>query len=340
MSIFKNGNKISSFQEVVKNIGFDINKYNSFEMMSDFDLLTQITGRNEFSYMVKILTDEEQMEFYQYALAEHYIENYEIAPHSDFDNESLIPFIIGRYKKSLDDILGHYMDCFSNPVIDVNSFKSLASIKRKDVYNGFVPNMLSYSDLAKPLSRFSLERLVFNSPGIGEGIGRPLMLTKDEIEQLDESDNEKLFNISNESISLIVPDEMRTPNNAEEFSHALHLSIDIAKNDNDILDSLAKLLPIWRKELKVSEPEKRRTWEYIRDRIISYRVIPLFDLLEFSKLYTKITKKRVSRKTIAFLTYPHGEQDQFGLAQTVLPFLDKIRKESSKFFVEYKINKE
>lgn len=340
MSIFKHGSKTLSFQEVVKNIGFDINKYNSFEMMSDFDLLTQITGRNEFSYMVKILTDEDRMEFYQYALTEHYIENDTCAPHSDFDNESLIPFIVGKYKNSLDDILERYIDCFSSPVVDVNGFKSLASIKRKDVYSGFVPNMMSFSDIAKPLSRFSLERLVFNNPEIGEGIGRPLMLTNDEIEQLDENDNEKLFNISNESISLIVPDEMRMPNNAEEFSHTLHLSIDIAKNDNDILDGLAKLLPIWRKELKISEPEKKRTWGYIRDRIISYRIIPLIDLLEFSKLYTKITKKRVSRKTIAFLTYPHGEQDQFGLAQTVFPFLDKIRKESSKFFVEYKINKE
>lgn len=50
---------------------------------------------------------------------------------------------------------------------------------------------------------------------------------------------------------------MRMPNNADDFWHALHLSIDIAKNDNDILDSLAKLLPIWRKELKISEPEKK-----------------------------------------------------------------------------------
>ncbi|MDV0603663.1 DUF6387 family protein [Raoultella ornithinolytica] len=340
MSIFSDGSKVLSFQEVVERIGFDINKYDSFEMMSDFDLLTQISGRNELSYMVKILTDEDLMGFYEYALAEHYIENYSCTPQSDCDIERLIPVIVGKYKRSLDDVLGHYADCFSSPVIDVDGVKFLASIQRKDVYNGFVPNMMSFSDIVKPISRFSLEGLVFNNPSLGEGIGRPLMLTSDEIEDLDENDSEKLFNISNESISIIFPDKMRMPNNADDFGHAIHLSIDIAKNDNDILDSLAKLLPIWRKELKISEPEKKRTWSYIRDRIISYRIIPLIDLLEFSKIYTKVTKKRVSRKTIAFLTYPHGEQDQFGLAQTVLPFLEKVKMECSKFFDEYKINKD
>lgn len=35
MSIFSDGSKVLSFQEVVERIGFDINKYDSFEMMSD-----------------------------------------------------------------------------------------------------------------------------------------------------------------------------------------------------------------------------------------------------------------------------------------------------------------
>jgi hypothetical protein len=63
----------------------------------------------------------------------------------------------------------------------------------KDVYSGCLPFMMSYSDVVKPLSRYSLEGFVFGCALKGAGEGRPVMLTQQEIEEMDEEDNNKLF---------------------------------------------------------------------------------------------------------------------------------------------------
>ncbi|WP_307803470.1 DUF6387 family protein [Rahnella sp. ChDrAdgB13] len=102
----------------------------------------------------------------------------------------------------------------------------------------------------------------------------------------------------------------------------------------------SKLLPVWRSELNINEPEKKRSWSYIRDRILSYKIIPLIDLLELAKIYTNGTKRRIPKRVLSLMIYPNGERDGFGLEQTVIPFLEKIRAKTYKLMDEYKINKD
>ena len=110
------------------------------------------------------------------------------------------------------------------------------------------------------------------------------------------------------------------PSNHDDLRHNMYAAFDLSKSDDDIISSFRKLLPIWRNELQIDADGKKRSWEYVRGKIISYKIFPLIDLLDLTKIYTHVTKKRVPKKIIAAMIYPDGERDGFGLDQTVMPF--------------------
>ncbi|WP_437889801.1 DUF6387 family protein [Phytobacter sp. V91] len=117
------------------------------------------------------------------------------------------------------------------------------------------------------------------------------------------------------------------------------MKLDLNKSDDEIIKDLSLLLPMWRRELELDIPEKKREWGYIRRRIIDYRIIPLLDIMALAKIFTFVTGRRVPKKILALLVYPDGERDGFGLAQVVLPFLEKVAGSSSKLIFDYKITK-
>lgn len=329
---------MSSFQEYVKKLGFDVEKYNVFESFGDFDLIAQLRIREQYSNVIKGLTGEDEYCFAAYVMGDDLDKIYNMDP----DSQEFKDFSLEKMLLSLNDTHEYYKGCFNNPIIsdDDKFINILSKIPRQEIYGGFVPNMLSFSDIVKPFSRHSMEGFIYDNPTIGAGIEHSLFFSQDEIEDLDCSGSEKLFVIANESVSLVSPEKMKSPNNFEDFLYTMHLSIDIAKHDKEILDDLARLLPIWRKELNIGVPEKKRGWGYIRGKILTYKILPLIDLLELAKVYTFINKKRVPKRIISLLLYPNGERDGFGLEQTILPFLEKIKGKSYRLLTDYKINKE
>ncbi|EML5944315.1 TPA: hypothetical protein ON591_002395 [Citrobacter freundii] len=326
-----------SFQDYAKELGFDIMKYHGISDISDYDLVKQIEIREQRAKYIKGFVGEDESLYMSYVVGD----SFDFL--NDFSEERTKQFISSAefknmavilYKKAYSELGLSFKKCFANPVLNFNDNSEHIHFEMKDVYRGFVPNMLSYSDFVKPLSRWTLENFIFGKASKGEGEGTPLMYSLDELDTLDEN-QEKLFSLSNESVNSVLSDSW----NGEDFGHAMYLSLDLTKTDSEIIESLAKLLPIWRNELGLDIPEKKRPWSYIRGKIINYNVIPLIDLLDLAKIYTKIQKKRVAKRVISFMAFPNGERDGFGLDQTVMPFLEKIRSESYKLLSEYRINK-
>lgn len=324
-----------SFQEYLKNLGFNIHKYEVMSGLSDFELIEQLSIRDKYSNVVKGLLNEDHACFAGHVLGNSLDELKKM----DFESDEFLKMVLDKYSVAHNNVTSHYINCFSNPALVIDD-KYLGFYKYKDVYSGFVPNMMSYTDSVHPLSRISLEGFVFSKATIGVGANEPVMPTMDEISELDDHNNEKLFPLSNESVSLIASEAMRSGFNPEDFGYPMYLSVDVTKHDADILEDLARLLPIWRNELNIDAPSKKRSWGYIRGKIIDYKIFPLMDLLEVARIYTFNTKKRVPKRLLSLALYPDGERDGFGLDQTVIPFLEKIRGKSHKFLEEYKINKE
>ncbi|ELY7391621.1 hypothetical protein SOJ80_001816 [Cronobacter universalis] len=328
------------FQEFLKELGFDVKKYQALDELDDFNLVQQLKVRDELTKIVKGFMNEDEICFRAYFIKDVFIEK---LGRGGLTDEEIQEYVNERFLECLSHLKEHYTLCFSNPVITESVlFKiDLYFQEHQDIYEGHVPHMLSYSEVVHPLSRWSLENFLFKKPSLGAGTNRLIMLTPEEIDELDNKDpiGDELTVLSNESVSAIAPELMSKPHSAEDFSYSMYMAIDIKKTDEEILRDLEKLLPVWRKELNIDPPEKKRSWEYMRSKILSYRIIALMDLQEISRIYTTITKTRVPKRLISLALYPEGERDGFGLDQTVIPFLEKIRGKSYKLLHDYKINK-
>ncbi|HBD5087637.1 TPA: hypothetical protein KKL48_004996, partial [Escherichia coli] len=106
------------------------------------------------------------------------------------------------------------------------------------------------------------------------------------------------------------------------------VSVDLLHNrDDELIEAFTKLLPKWRSELSIVEPDKpiAGSWESIRRKIIDYKIIPLIDLLSWELS----TDRKISLGVLAVSLYPDGEKDTFAIAQTVKPFLEKIMRSDS-----------
>lgn len=78
--------------------------------------------------------------------------------------------------------------------------------------------------------------------------------------------------------------------------HSYSVNIDLRSFTNkEILDSLQKLLPLWRTKLKINEPHKDKTTETtFRNKAVQYRALPIIDLMIWCFIY----EHKISRKLI------------------------------------------
>lgn len=109
-----------------------------------------------------------------------------------------------------------------------------------------------------------------------------------------------------------------------EFSgdtNGLYLTLDIEEySDKEILASIEKLLPIWREQLDFPEPKVNFSKESEKKKIVSYRLIPLMDLLIWAESENLIIPHRL----LAIALFPKGEKGEVELKQTVFPLLYKM----------------
>ncbi|EIP7785834.1 DUF6387 family protein [Escherichia coli] len=328
-----------SFKNFAEALGFNLGKYEVFTDMSDFELITQLMRREDYNRFIKGFVVEDEEHFMAY-LYENFIDVRSL-PEDENEAKDIINSKIPSIETEIAFVSGRFRKIFASSVIgdDIGADYSFYEKNiRKELYKGFFPHMLSSTRTVVPLRRIMLENYVWKKPSSGAGTERTLLLSSEDVDYLSEYDDELLFTLANESLSAVAPELMKS--NSEGFSYAMHLSLDITKTDDEILSDLKKLLPIWRKELNLEEPEPKRAWGYLRERIIKYKIIPLMDLLMLAKFYTFGTKRRVPKRVLASMIYPNGERDGFGLEQTVIPFLEKIRPKIYKLLSEYKINKE
>lgn len=331
------------FIEFIKGIGFDVENYNSLNDFSDYDVILQLINREKMAKWASSIFSDDGMNCVDnyFGLSSELAEIIDIAikdtPLHNLNNLTKehkimllnILFYKAVFKNPLDDNLLNCRDKYFTPqeIMDMRLNKNI-------LHEGYGKYMLPYTDSVKALSRYDLESFVFSNALHGVGAGAAVMYAQDEIEKMDAEDVEKLNSLSNESLNCVID----TNGFGVDFKHEMLLKIGLGKTDEEIIKDLTVLLPIWRQKLNIETPDRKRGWDYIRNKIISYKIIPLQDIMALAGMYTYITKKRVSKKDIAFLVYPY-ERDGFGLVQTVIPFLEKIKGKSSQFITDYKITK-
>lgn len=170
---------------------------------------------------------------------------------------------------------------------------------------------LSYGDGIKPVDRFLISLLSEMNADAGYLKDSPIIIDKEAGNKLIEQDNGMFWAVMREPVNLL----------NDAIDHVA-ISIDLDNRDDLLIDSFSKLLPLWRRELKIPEPCKPISggWDSIRKKIIEYKIIPMIDLLSWEKS----TENRISLGVLAVALFPDGEKDSIMIAQTVRPFLDKL----------------
>lgn len=172
---------------------------------------------------------------------------------------------------------------------------------------------MSYDEGVKPLMRFDLSFINKLSSETGYWQGKPLVVDDDMVGDLFMEDNGMFWAVMREPVNLL----------NDTLEDAI-ISIDLNNRDDVLIDSLTKLLPLWRNELNKPEPQKpvSGTWDSIRRKIIDYKIIPMIDLLSWSKS----NESKISLGVLAVALFPDGEKDTIIIAQTIKPFLEKLMK--------------
>ncbi|SSH11815.1 DUF6387 family protein [Klebsiella pneumoniae] len=335
---------MSDFLKYIKNMGFDVKKYDALKDCSDYELLLQLRAREKKNEWIKNLYSEDP--FAQSLSDKGAIDELSkmLGTHSNVDILSFLdPDNLpkrGSLRAIIDGVFYGFL--FQEP-LKTQHFekyfhqyeKEYMARKNKAFHESSIPNTLPYTDNVSPISRWDLECFINGIAVGGAGSGEKVMPTLEEIDAMDSNEPDKLYLLSSESLNCVVnQDDLRG-----DFKYGMFLKLDLNKSDDEIVKDLNVLLPIWRKELGLNVPEKKREWNYIKRRVIEYRIIPLLDVLALARIFTFVTGRRVQKRIIALLVYPDGERDGFGLDQTVLPFLEKVMGSSSKLIFDYKITK-
>lgn len=170
---------------------------------------------------------------------------------------------------------------------------------------------MSYGEGIKPLMRFELSFINKTNANCGYWKDKPIIVDDEMIGDLFTEDNGMFWAVMREPVSLL----------SDTVDHAM-ITVDLNNRDDLLIDSFASLLPLWRKELNIPEPQKPVSggWDSIRRKIIDYKIIPLVDLLSWEIS----THSKISLGVLAVALFPDGEKDAFIIAQTVKPFLEKI----------------
>ncbi|WP_448556026.1 DUF6387 family protein [Thalassotalea montiporae] len=100
-------------------------------------------------------------------------------------------------------------------------------------------------------------------------------------------------------------------------SGSININIDLYNaTDKVIIQEIKKMLPLWRKSLDIEEPKNNyfsRRLDY--DKVPSYKIIPLLDLL----MWAQIEQKKIPLRVLTSVLFPKGEKGETELKQTILP---------------------
>ena len=101
------------------------------------------------------------------------------------------------------------------------------------------------------------------------------------------------------------------------------IEIDLgARRNDEIIDELTWLLPKWRKEVGVSEPDRLKVTPSTYKRIADYRIIPYLDLYIWA-LNNRVT---ISNSVLAVALFPNGEKGDTEIRQTILKFVSDLKR--------------
>lgn len=107
------------------------------------------------------------------------------------------------------------------------------------------------------------------------------------------------------------------------------LSIDLFNyTDSEIIDSLSKLLPKWRKKLEIDEPDNFIVGIQTIKKIITYNILPILDI----QLWALVYNKKISPALISNLVFDEDPKDSQAIKETILPFARNFCKER---FINY-----
>ena len=90
--------------------------------------------------------------------------------------------------------------------------------------------------------------------------------------------------------------------------------------DEDIIKDVQQLLPFWRKQLSVDEPDVINQRKDDVQKIVNYQLIPLLDLL----LWSAANRRKIPNSVMTVALFPNGEKGEVEFRQTVLPMLHKL----------------
>ncbi|HAK0052330.1 TPA: DUF6387 family protein [Shigella sonnei] len=191
--------------------------------------------------------------------------------------------------------------------------------KQKEYDHKVQPKLieLSYDDGIKPVTRFDISMINKLTAERGYWKDKPIIIDNEMVGSLISEDNGMFWAVMREPVNLL----------SDTLDNML-VSVDLLHNrDDELIEAFTKLLPKWRSELSIVEPDKpiAGSWESIRRKIIDYKIIPLIDLLSWELS----TDRKISLGVLAVSLYPDGEKDTFAIAQTVKPFLEKIMRSDS-----------
>lgn len=93
-------------------------------------------------------------------------------------------------------------------------------------------------------------------------------------------------------------------------------------SDEEILKSMEKFLPIWRKSLQIEEPKIPKVNIGIQSlkKIVSYRALPIIDIL----LWCSINSYSISDTLLSFLVFKDELKDSYVIKDTIKPFAENL----------------
>lgn len=183
-----------------------------------------------------------------------------------------------------------------------------------DKYRSFTKttNALSTGYGIGYLSRMEVMFLAQGQDSKGIRAGMPFTISKEEQQSLmTESDvnHGLLMARGSDSVSLVT-------------DSSLYISVDLNVPDDILIDDFKKLLPIWREEMEMEpiDAPLNNYWQVVRRKIIEYKVLPYIDLMHWSK----VKNVSIPSSVLTVALWPYGERGDFGIYQTIKPFIEKI----------------
>lgn len=168
----------------------------------------------------------------------------------------------------------------------------------------------------------SLKNIYGNLPTIASSLGvSPITFT--ELSMYGYSAIDQGFFKRDEEYFYIKPEAMLASvsgNLKECFTNMVLLSVNLDDaTDEEIIASMSKLLPMWRKQLELPEHahvSQKRIGVKTLQKLISNRVLPILDLLIWEKRF----KKEVTNPMIGVLVFYDDPKDTQAIKETIKPF--------------------